>query len=178
MAIAPRLKDYLDRSGVDYEIVTHPRALSMMTAAKSAALSGECVAKSILLKDDGGYLLAVVPASHHVDLRELCHALNRDLVLAGEDNLPTLFGDCELGAIPPFGTPYELATVVDDSLAEASDLYFEAGDHCTLVHVSNADFRRLTADADHRKFSSIWLAESSSAPPSEAADQVTRGSSS
>ncbi|RUU11779.1 aminoacyl-tRNA deacylase, partial [Mesorhizobium sp. M6A.T.Ca.TU.002.02.2.1] len=41
----------------------------------------------------------------------------------------------------------------DESLGKADDIYFEGGDHRTLVHVSGKDFRNLTSDARQARFS-------------------------
>ncbi|HYZ32617.1 MAG TPA: YbaK/EbsC family protein, partial [Crenalkalicoccus sp.] len=69
-----------------------------------------------------------------------------------------LFDDCELGAVPPIGAAYGVPVLVDESLDGAAELYFEGGDHRTLVHVGGAAFRALTKDARRARFS--HLAES------------------
>jgi len=64
-----------------------------------------------------------------------------------------LFRDCVLGAVPPVGPCYGLDVIVDDSIQEQPDVYLEGGDHVTLVHMSSAQFARLTAGAPHGRFS-------------------------
>jgi hypothetical protein len=54
--------------------------------------------------------------------------------------------------VPALGAAYGLKVVVDDSLAQLSDIYFEAGDHSNLVHVSGTSFQKLMANARHGKF--------------------------
>ena len=154
MAIAMHLKDYLTAQGVAYEVITHPRAASTVASAVRAGVPSDRVAKAVVLEDEGGYLLALVPASHRVQLGRLRQWLDRRLGLATERELAALFDDCELGAIPAAAGAYGLPMVCDDSLTEQPDIYFEGGDHCSLVHISGADFRRLTTDAPHARFSS------------------------
>jgi Ala-tRNA(Pro) deacylase len=72
--------------------------------------------------------------------------------LAGEEQVETLFPDCEPGSVPALGAAYGLDVVVDDSLARQQDLYLEGGDHAHLVHVSGIDFRKLTEGAQHGRF--------------------------
>ncbi|MFO7287974.1 MAG: hypothetical protein C0P79_014055, partial [Gammaproteobacteria bacterium] len=48
---------------------------------------------------------------------------------------------------------YGLDVAVDDALLELDDVYFEAGDHCELVHISGDAFRSLMAAALHGRFS-------------------------
>jgi len=153
MAVAVHLKNYLASQGVAYEVVTHPRASHMMGAAHKAHVPSESVAKGVLLEDGNGYVLAVVPATHHVDLGQLHRWLNRPLGLATEPELARLFEDCELGAIPPVGAAYGLETIFDDSLGERPDVYLEAGDHRTLIHVKGEDFVRLMAGTKHARIS-------------------------
>jgi Ala-tRNA(Pro) deacylase len=72
--------------------------------------------------------------------------------MAGEEQVETLFPDCEPGSIPALGAAYGLDAVVDDSLSEQQELYLEGGDHAHLVHISGADFRKLTEGAQHGQF--------------------------
>jgi Ala-tRNA(Pro) deacylase len=149
MAIAVSLKEYMDSRGVAYDVITHERATSMLEAAQSAGIPGDCVIKTVVLEDDDGYMLAAVPASHHIRMAALRRALNRRASLATEGEFADLFGDCEVGAIPPVGAPYGLEVIVDDSLIDMPDLYFEGGDHRSLVHVRHEAFGRLMAGAKH-----------------------------
>ena len=59
-----------------------------------------------MLEDDKGFLMAVVPASHKVDLAAVRRQLNRELGLATHRELVELFKDCEPGALPPLGLAY------------------------------------------------------------------------
>ena len=65
----------------------------------------------------------------------------------------SLFEDCDIGAIPPIGAAYDVPVILDESLGDAADIYFEGGDHKTLVHVSGKDFRNLTSGARLARFS-------------------------
>jgi len=153
MAIARRLKWYLDAHGVDYEVVRHAHVSTSLEAAHAAHLPEGRVAKCVLLEDERGYMLAIVPASCRVSLEELGQQLDRNLDLATEPELESLFGDCELGAVPAANEAYGIPAVIDDSLLRLPDLYFEAGDHEELVHVSGEMFRKLGRRARHGRFS-------------------------
>ena len=43
--------------------------------------------------------------------------------------------------------------IIDTSIDRQPDLYFEAGDHATLIHLSEAEFARLNEQARHGSFS-------------------------
>lgn len=137
MAMAQHVSQYLQEHEIPYDLVSHPHSSSSLETAASAHLSGDCVAKSVILEDDQGYLMAVIPATHRLDLRALDTYLTRHVELADEPELAGLFDDCELGAMPALGPAYGLRTLVDRKLAEQPDIYFDAGDHERLVRVDS-----------------------------------------
>jgi Ala-tRNA(Pro) deacylase len=153
MTIAARLRHYLDGEGVRYDVVSHPRTATSSQAAESAHIPGDQVAKSVVIHHELGYLLAVVPSTNRVELSTLQDLLDKRLGLATEDEIATLFDDCETGAVPPVGAAYGVPVILDDSLNAMADLYFEGGDHKSLVHVSGDAFRLLTKDARRARFS-------------------------
>jgi Ala-tRNA(Pro) deacylase len=154
MAIAMTVSNYLDQYGVDYDILSHPHTVTSGQSAEAAHVPGTRLAKSVLLEDDGGYLMVVLPSNRQVDLGELHRQMNRSLGLATESELVRLFSDCEIGALPALGPAYGIETVVDDAIAEQPDIYFEAGDHEQLVHVSAETFSTLLGDSTrHGRFS-------------------------
>jgi Ala-tRNA(Pro) deacylase len=147
MTIAPTLATYLERAGIQPEVLTHPHSPSASRTAEVSHVSGNRVAKGVLLKDETGYLLAVLPASHHLRLDALEVLTGRSLTLAAEEEIGRTFPDCEVGAVPPVGAAYDLPAVVDDSLVKEPEVYLEGGDHTTLVRVSREDFAELMRGA-------------------------------
>lgn len=153
MAIAHTLEDYMMSREIHYEVVPHPPTHSSLETAQAAHIPGDALAKAVLLEDDDGYLMAVIPATHHIKLGRLSEQLKRKLRLAVESELTPLFKDCQPGAVPPLGMAYGMPTIVDDSLTEQPDIYFEAGDHEELIHLSGGRFMSLLSDAQHGRFS-------------------------
>jgi Ala-tRNA(Pro) deacylase len=64
----------------------------------------------------------------------------------------SMFEDCELGAVPPLGLAYGMTTVIDDSLADQPEIYFEAGDHEQLIRINREEFMILMDHAEHARF--------------------------
>lgn len=153
MTIARTLKAHLDANGVRYETVPHPRTYTSSETAQAAHVPGDSVAKAVVIHHEEGYVLAVVPSSHRVDLSTLQEVIHRRMGLASEQDLDELFPDCDRGAAPPVGPAYGVPTVMDDSLRGRDTIWFEGGDHRTLVKISGADFDRLMAGARHAVFS-------------------------
>jgi Ala-tRNA(Pro) deacylase len=96
--------------------------------------------------------MAVLPSTCHVQLGDLSARLHRSLRLASEKDLPSVLGDCELGAVPPVGAAYGILTVVDESLTEQPEIYFEAGDHERLIRMQRKDFVALMERAERARF--------------------------
>jgi Ala-tRNA(Pro) deacylase len=153
MAVAMTLKEYLNRWGVDYEVVPHVHTSSSLETAQAAHVPGDKLAKCVMTEDYRGYLMVVVPANHEVEFSKLDELLDRRLALATEEELADIFTDCEVGAIPPLGEAYGIDVAVDTSLSNCDDIYFEAGDHLELIHLRGEDFRDLMAGAEHGQYS-------------------------
>ena len=155
MSIAPQLRQYLDEAKADYDIVEHPPTQSALDNARSCDVPAERVAKAVLLDTaDDDHLLAVLPSDRRVELAELRSELGSKPRLSSEAEIGKVFRDCEVGALPPVG--YGITTIIDDSLDQQPDIYFEAGDHKSLVHMERDEFSRLTSDARHGRFSESW----------------------
>jgi Ala-tRNA(Pro) deacylase len=152
MAIAMSLQEYLDDLGISYDVVSHKPTGSSMETAEIAHIPGDKLVKSVLLKDDQEYLMAVVPSTYHVQLSDLASRFHRHLELVPETELVSIFTDCETGAIPPIGQAYAIDMVVDEKLLDCEDLYIEAGDHQSLVHLQHEDFLRLIQNSPHADF--------------------------
>lgn len=153
MGIASSLQHYLDGRGVAYDVMAHDRTLRSTTTAEASGIPEGNLAKGVLIKSKEGYVLAIVPASHHVLLSEVCSWLRQSVSLATEREVATVFHDCELGAVPPVAGAYGLPAVMDSSLEGFNDIYFEGGDHRTLVHLKSREFHRLMFEVPHAHIS-------------------------
>ena len=153
MAIAPLVEDYLSRHGAKYEVLEHAPSHSSVETARHAAVPADRLVKSVLLEDDDGMILAVLPSHLSVHLGELSSETRRRLRLADPEDLRSAFPDCADGAIPPLGPAYGIRTILDDSVEAQSDVYFEAGDHRHLVHMSAEQFMAIVGPAQRVHFS-------------------------
>jgi Ala-tRNA(Pro) deacylase len=153
MSIAPKLRNYLAAEGIQYAEIPHVFTMSSNRTAEACHIPGDRLAKGVVLRRNGDYLLAVVPASHHLRLSDLRAELGDHVVMANEAEINRLFGDCAHGAIPAVGQCYGLNMIVDDSMEAQPEIYIEAGDHETLLQFTRAQFGRLTANALHGRFS-------------------------
>lgn len=147
MGIATTLQQYLDDQDIDYDVLTHHRTATSSEGAQASHIPGDKVAKAVVLSREGGFVVAVVPASCQVRLDAVGKLVEGFVSLSSEDEIGPLFPDCDPGAIPPLAEAYGLETIIDERLSQAEDVYLEGGDHCSLIHLSGAQFRELQAAA-------------------------------
>ncbi|MDA7087175.1 YbaK/EbsC family protein [Pseudomonas sp. SA3-5] len=148
MSMANRLQNYLSEQHSHYDMLQHDPSMTAREAARRAGVPPHLVAKSVILDDfQGHWLMAVVPATHLVDLNKVRKLTKRHWRLARENEIVARFSDCANGAIPPVGSAFEMETLIDESLTALQDLYFESGDHEGLVHMSAEQFLQLMPTA-------------------------------
>jgi Ala-tRNA(Pro) deacylase len=139
-----RLMEFLDNSGVKYEITEHQPAFTAQQVAAQEHEPGQYVAKPVIVKVDGKYVMCVLSACNKIDLGGLKSRLGaKSAELADEDELGKIFDDCELGAEPPFGNLYELLTIMDKSMEQDDHIMFQGGTHEKAIRMSMADYRKL-----------------------------------
>jgi Ala-tRNA(Pro) deacylase len=136
-----KLDEFLDSRHVAFERLRHRAAYSANRVAQALHTPGKEFAKSVLLRTPGGYALAVLPATHRVDLECARRDLGEERVeMASEDEMERIFPDCERGALPPFGSLYQLPTIVDESLAEDEEIVFEGQTHEDAIRMAYRDY--------------------------------------
>lgn len=141
---ARKLKEFLDANRVPYETIAHTAAYTALETASMAHVKGQDLAKTVMVKIDAKLAMAVLPASHHVDLAALKVATGAGFVrLASEVEFRNRFPECDVGAMPPFGNLYDLPVYVEESLTQDKKIAFAAGSHNELIKLAYEDFARL-----------------------------------
>lgn len=161
MALSQTLESYLVDHQVAFELEHHEFSLSSLCAARAAHVDERFLAKSVLLEDENGPLLAVLPAARRLELARVREQFGRRLRFTPEEETEQFFPDCALGAMPPLGVAFGLPAVVDRSLESAAEIFFEAGDHETLVRMQGAVFFDLMRSAARGVIASespAWIA--------------------
>ncbi|MBS2098367.1 aminoacyl-tRNA deacylase [Carboxylicivirga linearis] len=139
-----RLEEFLNRERINYKRIVHSRAYTAQKTAAYAHISGNEIAKSVVIKIDGKIAMAVLPASYQLDLDELKRATAaKDVRLATESEFKDVFKDCEVGAQPPFGNLYNLEVFVAEKLTEDTNIAFNACNHAELIQMTYKDYQRL-----------------------------------
>jgi Ala-tRNA(Pro) deacylase len=137
---------FLEERRCRFEHVFHHPTYSAQRLAHELHVSGREVAKTVLLRADGGekFVVAVLPANKRIDLDQASKLLGgRKLELATESEVGKHCPDCEFGALPPFGSRYGMETIVDSNLAEDEEIVFESNTHEEAIRMRFDEFRQL-----------------------------------
>lgn len=145
-----RIEAYLSTRGIPFRLVTHEPTRTLIEAAQVARLDYRRMVRAVMLEDEQGMVMAVLPAGHMLDFANLCEQLGRNLHPVSQEHLSATFADCEAGSIPPLAEPYGLSAIVDEQVALMPQVCFEPGNHRTLLVMAGADFMGLHAKSLRR----------------------------
>ncbi len=144
MSILKRLKKYLDENNIKYIVIAHSPSHTGQELAETVHISGKEIAKTVILKTEDQYVMAVLPASRMIDVEYLEEYIGaQGLRLAEESEFNELFPDCELGAMPPFGNLYGIPVYSASALSDDEEIVFNAGTHTDAIRMSYKDYADL-----------------------------------
>lgn len=141
-----KLADFLQEQHVNFRRIPHREAYGAQRLAETLHVSGREVAKTVLLRANGGYayIVAVLPADHSIDFDRTSKILGGSKIdLASEIEISQHCPDCEMGVLPPFGSQYGMQTIVDESLAKDEEIVFEGNTHHEAIRMKFDDYRHL-----------------------------------
>ena len=154
MSIVNRVEEYLHQQGIQYDLIHHAQSDSSLNSAHLANISPMKLAKAVVLEDhEGRRMMALLPSTHKISFHKLSDEMNRDFHLLSEKQLYPLFADCQPGAVPPVSHAYQMDAIYDDLLFEQRDIFLEAGDHFSLIHLKHQEFTKLVENCRHGRFS-------------------------
>jgi Ala-tRNA(Pro) deacylase len=143
MQIPKQLINCLNESGVVYEILQHPEAITAQRVAEVEHVRARHQAKVVMVKSNGQHLMTVIPADRRIDLLKVEKLTGKPASLETEQDFKSIFHDCAVGAMPPFGNLYGLSTYVDKRLTQEDYIVFEAGTHTDAIRLNYRDYERI-----------------------------------
>jgi Ala-tRNA(Pro) deacylase len=164
MATVAWIKDMLRQRGLRYEELEHPIAFTAQEVAQGMHMSGDRLAKVVVVIADGRPVELILPASRRVAVDRVRRILDaKDVRLASEAEMDKVFTDCETGAIPPLRHWKDVAVLMDASMSKAEDLVFQAGTHEDAIRLKFQDWLTLVnprveffAEPEHGKSSATF----------------------
>jgi Ala-tRNA(Pro) deacylase len=134
----------LRQRAIPFERRVHSATYTSQELADAEHVSGYMVAKPVIVKGRSGYTMCVLAACDHLDLNKVANVLGeKDVQLAEESEMQSLFPDCEIGAEPPVGVLFDLKTIMDERLRRDQHLVMQAGSHTEAVDIRREDWEEL-----------------------------------
>lgn len=144
MAKMTALLRYLNDNCIEYKVMEHVPAFSAHDTAVATHVPERELTKAILIRIDDKFWMSVLRADHRVNTQAIKRAFSaKNVHLAHEEDLESLFPDCQVGAMPPFGNLYGLPVLVDESVNEDEEIVFNACTHTKVVRMKFTDFKNL-----------------------------------
>ena len=141
---AEKLKRLLDENAIKYVSINHSPAYTARETAASTLVPRREFAKTVIVNLDGKEAMAVVSASRQIDVPALVRLAGAEYgCLATEEEFTAKFADCEVGAMPPFGSLYNMRVFMDEMVSEVDDICFNAGSHAQIIRMECDDYKRL-----------------------------------
>ena len=140
------VQEYLSEKHVGYEAIAHRDIYDAQRLAQELHIPGREVAKTVLLRADHAYayIVAVLPATKTIDFEKVSASLGGSAIeLATELEIKEHCPDCEIGTLPPFGSQYEMKTLVEESLTKDEEIVFEVNNHHEAIRMRYDDFHRI-----------------------------------
>jgi len=139
---------FLEEQKCCFERIPHDPTYSAQRLAGELHVPGCEVAKTVLLrvnvKGEHLFVVAVLPASKQIDLKQAAKILAANKVrLATEIEIAEHCPDCDFGVLPPFGSRYGMRTIVDSSLADDKEIWFESNTYREAIRMKFDDFQRV-----------------------------------
>lgn len=143
-----KIEDFLTKNKVSFKVHEHEPAYTAQEVAAEEHVTGNMMAKAVVVHTKKGYAMCVLPASYKLDMKKVAKAIKaRKVRLADEKELAELFPDVEVGAAPPFGNLYNLETLVDEHLTAYDEIMFQADTHRRAIKMKYDAYANLAQPA-------------------------------
>ena len=152
MPALKKLISYLDKNKIKYKVVEHKKVYTTYDAAQTQKINIKTIAKSLLVKGDSKFVLAVIPENRKLDTQKLKKVMNKYIDHIGEKRVKKLSIASEvqikrnftkkMGALPPFGSLYKVPTFVDKLLLKNSKINLNAGSFTESLEMTSAQYKK------------------------------------
>ena len=139
-----KLKEFLDEVGADYQVIHHRPTYTAQETAEICHIPGKKLAKTVVIRLNGGLALTVLPAHYRVNLSRLREFTSAwSLSVAEERDFCAAFPECEVGAVPPFGNLFGMVVFAEEELNHDKSISFNSGTHSEIITMPYAQWKSL-----------------------------------
>jgi prolyl-tRNA editing enzyme YbaK/EbsC (Cys-tRNA(Pro) deacylase) len=134
--ISKKVVDYLDKNKYKYEIIKHRTTYTSWDTAQTERVKPQEVAKTLIMKVDKDWILAVLASNRNTDKKELLKLVNKNsektykkIDFADEKWLKKNMKIGKLGAVPPFKGLLKTEVYFDKMLSKNKKIYVSSGEY-------------------------------------------------
>lgn len=155
--ISKKVIDYLEKNKYKYEIIKHRTTYTAWDTAQTEKVKPQEVVKTLVMKADKEYVLALLPSDRNMDKKKLLADINKNKANFAKENkikenkvkkigfadekwLKNNIKIGKLGAIPPFGDIIKLEMYVDDMVLKNKKIYLSSGDYTASIRILVSQF--------------------------------------
>ena len=154
MKIPQKILSYLDKIGCRYKILDHRKVYTAIDKARTLKIKDSLVGKTVVLKFDRDYAIALMPSDKIVDIQKLKKILNlqrkkedkkavKKVDFAGEKWIKLNLKGAKMGAVPPFGDLWKISTIADAGFLKNKKIILNSGSHYNSFELIPSGFKKL-----------------------------------
>ena len=147
------LFDYLDSLQINYQVINHPVTRTLEQAAEVCDIPKNKLLRVVILSEAKKLFMAILPQDRFLDFSLLCKSLNREFNPAPLAVVEAIFEQCEPHSYPPAPKYFYMDSILDNSVLDLDEVYFEPGNHQTLIKMKCSDYLQLLRNIWQGNFS-------------------------
>ncbi len=141
--IPQKVINYLEKNSVKFEPISHRQVYTAHDLAMTLHIQHAEIAKSLLMKADNNYILAVIPADKNLDMKKLAKlAMVKNIAMPKEKVMTERF-KVKPGALPAFGGLYKLSVYVDRLILKQKKILLSSGSFVDSIIMKPSDYMKL-----------------------------------
>lgn len=152
--ISKKIIDYLDKNKYKYEIIKHRVTYTSWDTAQTEKVKPQEVAKTLIMKTDREWIIAVLPSNRNLDKKSLLKVINskmskeegkkfKKIDFADEKWLKKNIKIGKLGAIPPFCELLKKSIYFDKLLMKNKKIYLNSGEYNASIRIDSNQYLKI-----------------------------------
>lgn len=141
--LSNRVTKLLDEAKIKYKILEHKVVYTAHDVGATTKKKLSEIAKVVLVRADHNWALIVVPAGKYIDLKGVKKALKAKKVHIASEKDITKYLKTKVGLLHPFGSEYNMQTLLDKGMSKAKKMIASAGTYTDSIELAIKDFEKL-----------------------------------
>ena len=144
--VVSEIRKLLDDAEIPYEYMEHKsgRSSEEMVAIRGDKYTLEQGTKALIVKTDIGFVQVVVPGDKRFSNKKLRKVLQvKGIAFATPEELSDITNGVLPGAVPPFGTLFNLPVYVDTGVFDNETIVFSCGERTASIAMPSSAYKRL-----------------------------------